>query len=134
MARSRVMCEIDPVSKSVIRIFSSSKKAYAFEPEKVIELPRAEAVGRIRKQIWERCGGHCEECGKPVKENGDLFSRMHMHERIPKGKFDRETNTFGEVSLDNGLSLCYTCHLGPSGAHSNRRLRFGETNVRNNES
>lgn len=120
------MVEIDPETKSVIRIFSSSKKAYGFEPERVTELPRTEAIARIRKQVWERCAGKCEFCSKNIIEDGPLWLRMHLHELIPRGKYDTETQTFGEYSLTNSVGICQKCHEEDERGHANRKLRFGE--------
>jgi hypothetical protein len=79
--------------------------------------PKKDAVGAIRSQIWNRCGGACEWCGKRIKESGPLFSRMNMHEVIPKG-------SGGEVSLTNSVGICYTCHFEDDRAHGLRRPQF----------
>ena len=42
-----------------------------------------------------------------------------MHEMVSRGDG-------GEISLANGVGICYDCHFGPAG-HGNRVTRFGET-------
>jgi 5-methylcytosine-specific restriction endonuclease McrA len=52
----------------------------------------------IRKQLWDRCGGKCEECG------GDGYPfGIHPHEKIFKSQG-------GRMSLTNSIMLCNTCH------------------------
>jgi hypothetical protein len=118
------MVEINPTTGEFLRIFKSPKAAFALEPERVVEWPRAEAIARIRHAIFVRSGGKCEYgCGRSFPEDGPLKVRMHMHEEIPKGNG-------GEVSLQNGRGICYYCHFGDDRAHGNRKLHFGETTER----
>lgn len=103
-------------NKKVSRIFKSSKLAFAGceNPEAVF---KAEAVGEIRRQVYDRQDGQCLWCGARATYDGDLFSRMHMDEIKSKG-------LGGEVSLENCRCLCPKCHL--QDRHGNRRPRFGE--------
>jgi 5-methylcytosine-specific restriction endonuclease McrA len=118
VSRWRVIVEIGDDGQPV-RIFRAAKHAFAFPPEKIREWPRKDAVSSIRHQIFVRCAGKCEYCGNPVTENGP-WHKGEMHERKPRGKG-------GEISLDNSVFLCHTCHSSHPLAHGNRRLHFGET-------
>lgn len=114
--RNTVWVERD--GSRIIRIFRSThgqdwQDAMLFG--RLFTCPKLDAIGAIRKQIWARCGGRCEDCGKPVTESGSLYKRMHMHEVIPKG-------SGGEVSLTNCCGLCYHCHINV--AHGDRRPQF----------
>jgi len=104
------MCEIDPVSKRAIRIFRNEKYALPFPPEIVRELPKRDAVEDIRRQVFERCEGLCEKCGKILS-----WGSLHMHERQFKSKG-------GEVSVENGWGLCSRCHLDQE--HGDRRPQW----------
>lgn len=74
-----------------------------------------EAVAIVRRRVFERSGGLCENCARPV-----TWESGHMHERKPRGKG-------GEISVKNSVFICAKCHLGPQGEHGNRRPRFGES-------
>lgn len=73
-------------------------------------MARVDAVTAIRRQLFERTGGFCPYCGKPI-----AWETGHMHERTPRGKQ-------GEVSIDNGVFICAICHL--EGEHGNRKLQW----------
>jgi 5-methylcytosine-specific restriction endonuclease McrA len=79
----------------------------------IIEMDRREAVGKIRHEIFLRQGGRCIACNTIFTED-----QMHMHEKVSRGKG-------GNISLDNSEGLCYADHLGKSGAHGDRRPKFG---------
>jgi len=81
----------------------------------VILMEKAEAVRSIRNDIWFRQNGECIGCGEIITRAG-----FHMHERVHRGRG-------GLVSLDNGVGLCYDCHLGKRSVHPEKQLRFGET-------
>ena len=79
-------------------------------------MPKAEAVGSIRRQVFERARNpltglvECENCGRII-----TWEFGEMHERVPKGNG-------GEVSLGNCEALCRECHTGSQdSAHGNRR-------------
>lgn len=119
--RKPVLCEVDDRGDPV-RIFKPQKRAYQFPVKDVNEFPYAFAVGVIRSKVFARAGctrhqkGYCEECGRAISwESG------HMHERVFKGKG-------GEVSVENGVAICAPCHLGPNGAHGNRRWHTSKIN------
>jgi HNH endonuclease len=112
---------VEKIDGRIVRIFRSTKSedfSRAIGAGTAITCPKFDAVGAIRKQIWARCGGRCEDCGRPVTETGSLYRRGHMHEVLPKGNG-------GEVSLDNCRFLCYNCHINV--AHGNRRPQFTKT-------
>ena len=52
----------------------------------------------IRRQLWDRCGGWCEQCGG----NGYPFG-LHPHEKVFRSRG-------GRMSLTNSVMLCNTCH------------------------
>lgn len=114
-----VLCQVnfrgDPV-----RIIKTAKLARLLPVEEVAEWPKADAVRSIRWQIYERSKNEegqseCEWCGKYLtQETG------HMHERVARGSWDENGNK-GEVSLANSVFICSDCHLGPNGAHKERR-------------
>jgi hypothetical protein len=111
---------VERVNGSVIRIFRGSHSGdwkRALAAGTLFTCPKFDAVGLIRKQIWQRCGGACEWCGKRITETGLLWKRGHMHEQIPKGNG-------GEISLDNSVMICYTCHFEDDRAHGQRRPQF----------
>jgi len=123
MANRQVWVERAPLGRAIIRIFRGSHSPdwqKANECGLVSLVPKFDAVSEIRKQIWQRCAGNCEWCGKRIRESGSLYERGHMHEKIPKGNG-------GEVSLDNGIFLCYNCHINV--AHGDRRPRFSLGNL-----
>jgi 5-methylcytosine-specific restriction endonuclease McrA len=103
------MCEIDPVTRDVIRIFKHGGGAIFLPPERIAEYAKAYAVGRIRHQVFEASKGECRNCGRPINW------KFHLHEVIPKGKG-------GEVSLDNSIALCADCHLNQE--HKARTPQF----------
>jgi len=111
---------VERVNGSIIRIFRSTHGqdwTRAMEAGTLETCPKKDAVGAIRSQIWKRCGGACEWCGKRITETGPLWKRMHMHEKIPKG-------SGGEVSLDNGAALCQNCHENSPEAHGDRKPQW----------
>lgn len=69
-------------------------------------------TGEIRRIIYDRQHGECLWCSKFV-----TWQQAHMHEVVQRGKG-------GKISLDNSIILCSTCHIGPRGAHGNRRPQF----------
>jgi 5-methylcytosine-specific restriction endonuclease McrA len=113
VSRKIVWCEV--AEGKVIRIFRSQKLAFAnCEP---VTRFKDEAVAEIRRQVYDRQSGACLWCPRELPYSGSVWERFHMHEKIPKGRG-------GEVSLENSIGLCPTCHLEV--AHGNRRPRFGE--------
>lgn len=114
--RLRVLCEINPDTKQVIRIFKYPATAIFLKPECVLELPRQYAVENVRRQVYDVSGGECRNCGALVS-----WSNFHMHEQTPKSKG-------GEVSIHNSVALCADCHLNQE--HKSRKPQFKRrTNV-----
>jgi hypothetical protein len=71
------------------------------------------AVGEIRRKIWERDKRRCTHCGNTV-----TWQSMEMHERIWRGRG-------GEVSVENGVTLCAGCHINdPVAGHGNRKPQW----------
>jgi hypothetical protein len=113
MKNKMVWVEVND-SNATVRIFRNRSAANAFGQERIAEQNRFEAVAEIRHQIFLRSKGFCELGGEPITE-----ASGHLHEQIHRGKG-------GEISLENSVFICYDCHLGPMGAHRDRRVRFGE--------
>ena len=102
-----------------IRIFRT--KDWRDLPEGMYtQMTKAEAVGSIREQVFERARVEgpgssgdwfeCERCGRRITPGTG-----EMHETTPRGKG-------GEQSLENCEALCHQCHTGsPDSAHGNRR-------------
>ena len=59
----------------------------------------------IRKQIYERQNGFCNDCGKQL-----TLKQTHCHEKIFRSQG-------GKMSLDNSVGLCYSCHVGENARH-----------------
>lgn len=114
MSNRRVWVEVD-LAGNPIRILKHVR--FGRDMDRIREMPKFDAVGAIRKQIWKRCAGRCEWCGKPVTESGSLQRRMNMHEVIPKGNG-------GQVALDNSVGICYDCHFNDPAAHGNRKPQW----------
>ena len=100
----------------VIRIFRNKSHAmsvWALHTGAGIGLmPYADAVKSVRKQVFYRSKGFCELCGDIVLE-----SSGHMHEQKHRGKG-------GEISLENSVFICPTCHRR---AHADRNTRFSSS-------
>lgn len=113
-----------------IRIFRN-KDWLDFPVEQVPLMTKAEAVGSIREQVFERARNpetrqfECENCGRVItRANGE------MNERRPKGA--RGGFTGGEVSLDNCEALCHSCHQsGPDSRHGDRRWQTAKLRTTN---
>ena len=110
--RGRVFVQL--VDGKIIRIFKHPATARLADGD-IREYPRKDAVEAIRRQVYERSKGQCEDCGALI-----TWGTLHLHERVPRSEG-------GEISLANCAAICYGCHIGRSdSAHGNRRLRFGE--------
>jgi hypothetical protein len=108
---------VETTGGAVTRIFRSQKAAFA-NCEDPRAMFKADAVGAIRRQVYDRQSGRCLWCGKECPYDGPVWKRMHLDEAVPKGRG-------GEVSLANCQCLCPECHL--LGKHGGRAPRFGET-------
>lgn len=102
-----------------VRIFRSKKAAAlhctnpnrGLAPEPIIrEMEHAQAVGEIRRQVFERDEYKCVRCGLDVVWERGYSNSGEMDERVPKGRG-------GEVSVENCQTLCHPCHQGPTGKH-----------------
>lgn len=96
-----------------VRIFRSHSAAAGAlrkgESGPVVQMTPADAVHAIRHSLFVRSGGFCELCANPIIEK-----TAHMHEQVHRGKG-------GEISLDNSVFICATCHHR---AHADRNPRF----------
>ena len=76
----------------------------------VLDVPRSEAVGDIRRAVFNRDEYQCRHCGALV-----TWNTGHLDEIVPRGKG-------GEVSVENGQTLCAKCHIvGPESKHGKTR-------------
>ena len=111
MRSKKVYVVLDPITFCPARILRGNKSWLEIRADIPVRLmDRSDAVGAIRKKIWERCKGYCEKCGDLITNE-----QMHMHEQVPRGEC-------GEISLDNSIALCYNCHI--NGEHGDRRPKF----------
>lgn len=115
MARKIVW--VEKIGGQVVRIFRSQKLAFA-SCEDPQAMYKAEAVGAIRRQVYDRQTGRCLWCGGEVPYEGSIWRRFHMDEKVSKGHG-------GEVSLENCQGLCPECHLQQK--HGDRVPQFGES-------
>lgn len=110
---TKVFVETDGNSNP-IRIFKNNRAALeSGVPDLLISIrERRDAVGYIRHQIFVRQRGICYRCPNQFTE-----AQMHLHEKVHRGRG-------GEISLDNSVGLCFTCHLKPGGVHPEKQLNF----------
>lgn len=114
MSKNRVLCEIDPLTRKLVRILRHGGTALFLRPEQVVELPKIEAVSQIRRQVFEKYNNRCRHCDKLL-----TWQTGHCDEIIPKSKQ-------GEVSIENCQLLCADCHIGPKGKHGDRLPQFSK--------
>lgn len=108
-----------------VRIFRSNKAAHlaALAGETIARMPYRMAVEIIRRAVFCRDKWKCTHGGEPI-----TWTSGHMHERQPRGKIVQVAPGVwvgGEVSLDNGTTLCYSCHMKTDAGHGKRQVRFG---------
>lgn len=108
MPKQLVWVEVD--GDRPIRILRNHLEVWKLPLEQVRQWPKSEAVKNIRDQVFDRCKGECEHCGKRVtKLTGELHEMIHK-------------SLGGEVSLDNCRFLCHGCHQGRKDSeHGERR-------------
>lgn len=114
MKDQKAWVELGPDRKAV-RIFKNKKSAVRCIrwPEFVSYVLRAVAVTEIRRKIWDRDKHTCTHCGAIV-----TWYVMQMHERIWRGRG-------GEISVDNGTTLCENCHQHDEVAgHGKRKIKW----------
>ena len=66
--------------------------------------PCRKEKGLIRHRVYERCDGHCEECGKWIREESGYWDSMHA-------SHIKSAGAGGEFTLENLRGLCMICHL-----------------------
>lgn len=82
----------------------------------VIQWPYKSAVEIIRRKVFERDNYTCTNCG----DTSLTWASGHMHEKIWRGKG-------GNISLANGTTLCYTCHiLNEEAGHGKRQPQWSK--------
>lgn len=116
MGRNRVLCEVHPETKRVIRVLKYAGSAIFLKPEQVAEWPKIEAERDIKKQLLKIQRNECPYCG------AILNMSSHLHERVWRSKG-------GEPSLTNSVVICAECHIGPKGEHSNRAPQWGKSSA-----
>lgn len=113
MGRNRVLCEIEPESRKIVRILRFGGTALFLRPEQVIELPKVEAVKQVRDRVYELSKGDCRNCAASLSyPNG-----FHMHELKTRG-------AGGEISIFNSVALCADCHLNQE--HGDRKPQWSK--------
>ena len=90
-----------------IRILKNLKSSIG--RDRVAYILRERAVTEIRRQIWDRDKHRCTHCGALVS-----WYAMQMHERTWRGRG-------GEISLDNGTTLCEDDHSNSEVAGHGKR-------------
>ncbi len=112
MGKQMVWVEIVPETGQILRILRTTFDAVRLPQERVRQVAKMVAVGDIRKQVIARDTRNgfieCRFCGARL-----LPGTGHMHEQQAKGKG-------GEVSVENSVMLCASCHIGRDGAHGDR--------------
>jgi hypothetical protein len=108
-----VWCEVGLDGRAV-RIFKNRRAAVECSiPLGGAYLLRASAVSDIRRQIWERDKKKCVHCGNTVP-----YGVFEMHERVWRGRG-------GEVSVENGVTLCSADHQNDKVAgHGTRQVQW----------
>lgn len=108
-----IWAELGPTGLA-IRIFRNKRMAVLCQvnpsrglaPEPVIrQMRRDVATAQIRQQVFERDGWACVKCGQALS-----WALAEMDEKESRGRG-------GEVSVENGQTLCRPCHTGPGGKH-----------------
>jgi hypothetical protein len=100
--------ELDPATKLPVRILRTVKDTR--DPDKLFStMDYSAAVWFIRHQLYRRSKGLCEFCSAVVLED-----TAHMHEKQHRGHG-------GEISLENSVIICPTCHHQQ---HANREPKF----------
>lgn len=124
--QTKVICEIGSDGRA-IRIFRNRKMAciYAVDPsrglapEPIIKIRfKAEAVGHIRRQVFERDDYQCVHCGSFVVWEQNRVNSGEMDEKQARGDCQKRADgrySSGEVSVANCQTLCRRCHTGPGG-------------------
>ena len=75
-----------------------------------VKLEREAKDRAFRKAVWERDGGLCRHCGRPVKRSSDrLEARGEVHHR--HGRRVRPGDRFNP---DMAVLLCSLCHADPA--------------------
>lgn len=114
-----VWVKISGVDKTPIRIFRNQKEAVqddGYSLGLVLRWIRAQAVEIIRRKIFVRDDWSCTHCGAPVTWDGP--NKGEMHEREWRGRG-------GEISLENGTTLCQACHRkDPVAGHGTRAVQW----------
>ena len=110
LPKSMVFVEIE--GDKILRIVKNKIDVWELPPERVQQWCKSEAVKKIRDQVFERSGGECEFCGKKINK-----ATGHLHETLARGKRDKD-GKYGEISMDNSVFICYSCHI--LGEHGDR--------------
>lgn len=119
MSPRMVWAELDETTGLPVRIFRNEKAAVANGRswDSVARVLRSFAVTEIRRAVWLRDNKTCTHCGKTV-----LWVVMNLHERIWRGRG-------GEISVANGTTLCYDCHMdSPVAGHGSRKVQWSRVN------
>jgi len=64
------------------------------------------------KKVKERDHYTCQICGGRLRKDGGRLSVLHAHHLVVKQRREYRHD------IDNGICLCYTCHLGGYGQNT----------------
>jgi hypothetical protein len=119
----KAICEIGPDGQAV-RIFQNRKASALYEvdhPTAKVKLRfYTEAVGQIRRKVFERDDYSCCHCGEVVRWERGFWNSGELDERKARGLCEvGEDGHYhsGEISVDNCVTLCHRCHTGLNGKH-----------------
>lgn len=127
MSSTRAHVEFDDIGP--VRVFRTAQAAAVTRTLGLTRIVnRTLAVRAIRRRVFERDGWLCVHCSNPV-----IWKTGHMHERQHRGDIQLTEEGYysgGEISLENSVCLCYSCHLNdPVAGHGKRNPQFSDPNA-----
>ena len=100
-----------------VRLFKNWKAASqsGHYPARAALMLRSIAIEDIRRKVWERDKKRCTHCGNVV-----AWYALELHEHLWRGRG-------GEVSVENGVTLCSDCHQNSEVAgHGKRKVKWSK--------
>lgn len=114
-------CELNALGLA-IRVFKNKKAAARYSlrnPSSHIRfMSKRTAVEQIRRQVFRRDDFTCVNCAMALVWESGSVNSAELDEVQPRGvcKEDEDGEFHsGEVSVQNGRTLCGNCHTGPGG-------------------
>lgn len=74
------------------------------QPKNKAKRLRGKDLEDLRRDVYDRDGGRCVDCGQWVPLNGDVFTRAHLAHIISRG-------AGGSDIMENTQIKCPFCHL-----------------------